>query len=193
MIDLLKLLEIYLNRKDKFKKIEERSERRVTYFAEISDINNDTDMTDHQKKVLKNSAAQKLAGSLLVDFELVDYFSKHPDFNNFDVIAPLVAFWDETLIKTYDENLVLIKLELDPKAHRKEKKNIKLSICFFAFASVYFFMTSNSIIKYISTNFYISETVLGLFFALILLIITGLIFFFSTLHMALADLKRLVK
>ncbi|MEJ5034908.1 hypothetical protein WH243_14695 [Acinetobacter sp. MYb177] len=192
-MDFLKLLELYLNRKDKFKKVEERAERRKAYFKEISEIDGNTEIPINQKKAFKNSAAQKLTGSMLVNFALVDYYSKHPDFNNFDVIAPLVAFWDDALIKTYDQNLDLVKLEIDPVAYKKESRNLKATICLLIFASLYFFIASNSMINYFSTNFYISQSIVGIVYILLTLVIVGLIFFIVTLHLTLVDLKRLVK
>ena len=62
---------------------------------------------------MKNSAAQKLTGSGLVTYELVDYYYKNPNFVNFEIIAPIVAFWDQTLIKTYDDKEQIIKLEFN--------------------------------------------------------------------------------
>lgn len=193
MIELTKLIELYLNRKDKFKKAEERLKRREVYFEEIASIEKNQNLDSDQKRAMKNSAAQKLTGSGLATYEFVDYYSRNPNFINFEILSPMVAFWDQTLIKTYDDEKRIIKLELNRKAYWKEK-----ILSFFSCASLglgIFFLTKygHVFINLISSNFFISSQIIGIAYLIFILGLIGLLLFFGFLFLTLIDLKRLVK
>lgn len=68
MIDLMKAIELFINRKDKFKKAEERATRREVFFKEIAELDNNESLDEDRKRAMKNSAAQKLTGSGLVTY-----------------------------------------------------------------------------------------------------------------------------
>ena len=193
MIDFTKLLELYISRKDKYLKSDERAKRRSEYFKEISEIESDTKMSSEEKRARKNSAAQKLTGSGLASQEIVDYYYRHSDFINFETIAPIVGFWEQILIKKYDEQNRIIKLQLDTKKYFKE---IGLSIgstiifIFVFFLSIKF---GNTFVNFMVTNLHLSKS----FFGILYLILISPLFFMSLfmlyLFLNLSDLNRLVK
>lgn len=193
MIDLTKLLELYISRKDKFAKSEDRAKRRLEYFSEISGIESDTEMSSDEKRARKNSAAQKLTGNGLASYDLVDYYFRHPDFINFEVIAPIVGFWDQVLIKTTDENGRIAKLDLNKKAYFKEVTIGILSFIIFTLIFLVLISLGNGFINYMVSNFYISKSILGIVY---LILISPFLFFplfMFYLFLNLTDLKRLVK
>ncbi|WP_312586420.1 hypothetical protein [Acinetobacter sp.] len=193
MIDITKLIEIYISRKDKFKKAEERLKRREAYFEEISAIEKNQNLDPYQKRAMKNSAAQKLAGSGLATYEFVDYYCRHPDFINFEVISPMVAYWDQTLIKTYDEGERIVKLEFNKKAYWKEMIFSFISWLFVLVGLIFFAIQANVIINLISSNYYINKNIVGIAYLIFILGLVGITLFFGFLFLTLLDLKRLVK
>ncbi|MCH7333850.1 hypothetical protein [Acinetobacter modestus] len=195
MIDLGKLLEIWISRKDKFKKAEDRAKRREDFFNEIKLIEAEAkDGLDQSiVRAKKNSAAQKLTGSGLVTYELVEYYLRHPNFINFEILSPMVGFWENVILKTYDEENKLIKIEIKRSAYRKE-----LFLCF-ATCIFYFFIiwlllqVAHGTIKYLAYNLHISESLVGMIYSVVPLLFFCLIVFFSFLFLTLLDLERLVK
>lgn len=193
MIDFMKLIEIFINRKDKYKKAEERSKRREMYFDEITSIENNPNLDANQKRALKNSAAQKLTGSGLATYEFLDYYYRHPDFINFEILSPMVAFWDQTLIKTYDNEKRIIKLEFNESAYWKELSFAFLSCIFLLAGLTFFAKQGNAIINFISSNYYINTNIIGVAYLIFILGLIGITLFFGFLFLTLLDLKRLVK
>ncbi len=193
MIEITKLIELYINRKDKFKKADERLSRRQEYFKEIQLIEANKDLNSNEKRALLNSAAQKLTGSGLVTFEFADYYLRHPSFINFEIISPMVAFWDQMLIKTYDEKQKIIKLEINRVKYVKEIASALFSSLFMAIVIFIFVRNGNQIINYLSDNFYVSKSFLGLAYLLFILLLVGLFILFNFIFLTLSVLKRLVK
>ncbi|MDQ9819251.1 hypothetical protein RFY44_10195 [Acinetobacter bereziniae] len=193
MIEITKLIELYINRKDKFKKADERLSRRQEYFKEIQLIEANKDLNSNEKRALLNSAAQKLTGSGLVTFEFADYYLRHPSFINFEIISPMVAFWDQVLIKAYDEKQKIIKLEINRVKYVKEIASALFSSLFMAIVIFIFVRNGNQIINYLSDNFYVSKSFLGLAYLLFILLLVGLFILFNFIFLTLSDLKRLVK
>jgi len=193
MIDLTKLIELYINRKDKFKKLEERGKRRVNYFKEIAEIDADKDITLEEKRARKNSAAQKLIGNGLATQELVDYYFRHPEFVNFEIIAPIVGFWDQVLIKIYDEDRKIIGLQLNQKLYFKELTMAVSSLILFAFIFIALIYFGNGFINFMAANFYISKSILGVAYLVLVSPIFLMFLFMVYLFLNLTDLKRLVK
>ncbi|MCH7294100.1 hypothetical protein [Acinetobacter higginsii] len=195
MIDINKLIEVWITRKDKFKKADERAKRREDFFKEIKLIEDEEkdglDLSIVRAK--KNSAAQKLTGSGLVTYEFVDYYLKNPNFINFEIISPMVAFWDETIQKTYDSENKIIKIEIKPWTFRKE-----LLFCFLACAFNFFMIwltlhLASGTIKYLAYSLHLSESLIGLVYSILPLFFFCLVIFFGVLFLTLTDLKRLVK
>ncbi|MGC3818636.1 hypothetical protein [Acinetobacter sp. G11] len=193
MIDITKLIEIYISRKDKFKKAEERLKRRETYFEEISAIEINQNLNPSQKRAMKNSAAQKLAGSGLATYEFIDYYCRHPNFINFEIISPMVAYWDQTLIKTYDDEEKIIKIEFNKMAYWKEKLLSFFSCILLLIGLIFFAVQGNSIINFISSNYYINTNIIGIAYLIFILGLLGIFLFFGFLFLTLLDLKRLIK
>ncbi|AYA04577.1 hypothetical protein BEN74_18490 [Acinetobacter sp. WCHAc010034] len=193
MIDLMKAIELFINRKDKFKKAEERATRREVFFKEIAELDNNESFDADRKRAMKNSAAQKLTGSGLVTYELVDYYYKNPNFVNFEIIAPVVAFWDQTLIKTYDDKEQIIKLEFNRWAYRKEQL-MALSSCMIMLLALWFFFNyGHAAIHAISSNLYISQSIVAIAYCILLLGLMSGFIFATFLFLTLMDLKRLIK
>jgi hypothetical protein len=142
---------------------------------------------------MRNSAAQKLTGNGLATYEFVDYYCRHPNFINFEIISPMVAFWDQTLIKTYDDEKRIIKLEFNNWEYKKERIMCFLT-CVFLLLGIFFFLRNgNTFINYISSNFYVSQSIVGIAYLIFILGFVWLFLFFGYLLLTLIDLKRLVK
>lgn len=193
MIDFTKLIELYISRKDKFTKSEDRAKRRLEYFKEISSIKSNDAMSLDEKRARKNSAAQKLTGNGLASQDIVDYYFRHPEFINFEVVAPIVGFWDQVLIKTLDENGNILKLELNLKRYSKEVVMAIISLIFFAFTFLLLLSLGNGFINHIASNFYISKTVVGIAYLIAISPLLLMFLFLFYLFLNLTDLKRLVK
>lgn len=118
---LWKAFELYLNRKDKFIKAEERLKRRLAFFEEVKKLDENNDLDENEKRSIRNSLAQIVCGSRLVDYELVEYYLKNKNFRNFEVIAPIVAFWDESIIKELDETGKIKEIKINERKYIQEK------------------------------------------------------------------------
>ncbi|UUM26656.1 hypothetical protein NQU59_13280 [Acinetobacter colistiniresistens] len=66
--------------------------------------------------------AQIVCGSGLVDYELVEYYQKNKNYRNFEVIAPIVAYWDESITKELDETGKIKKIQINEKNMPKKKE-----------------------------------------------------------------------
>ena len=193
MIDLTKLLELYISRKDQFSKAEARAERRLKYFKEILEIDANNEISIEEKRARKNSAAQKLTGNALTSQELVDYYYRHPDFINFEVIAPIVGFWDQVLIKATDESGRITKLDLNIKTYSKEVMMAIASMIVFTFIFLVLLSFGNGFVNYMVSNFYISKSILGIVYLILISPFLFMSLFMFYLLLNLTDLKRLVK
>ena len=193
MIDFTKLIELYISRKDKFIKSDDRAKRRNVYFSEISEIEKSTEMSLEEKRARKNSAAQKLTGNGLASQELVDYYFRHPDFINFEMIAPIVGFWDQVLIKTMDDNGRITKLDLNLKIYSKEVVMAISSMIFFAFIFLTLLTLGNWFINYMAMSFYISKSIMGVAYLILISPIFFMFLFIFYLLLNLTDLRRLVR
>ncbi|UTO20590.1 hypothetical protein NGC85_05780 [Acinetobacter sp. Z1] len=190
---LIKLIEVLLGRKDKFKKAEDRFLRRKEYFKDVKEIQDDLTTSDEVKRALLNSAAQKLTGSPRSTYELVNYYFNHKRYVNFEAVAPSVWFWEESVSKVYDENNELIKVEINQNGFKKERRNLRISFYFLFFATIYFLIFGNLMANYIAKNFYISNQITGLVlicFLLFLFIATVIV---GILKLSHQDLPKLVE
>ncbi len=193
MIDLIKLIEIFLGRKDKFRKAEERYQRRIEFFKNVKEIKEDDSTTEEVKRALLNSAAQKLTGSSRSTYELVNYYFHHKSYVNFEAVAPSVWFWEDSISKIYDDTNELVKVEINKKGFNKEQRNLRISFYFLFFVTIYFLIFGNSIINYLAKSFFISKNIVG-----IVLICMFSFFFCMTvlvgiLKLSHKDLPRLVQ
>lgn len=193
MIDITKLIELYISRKNKFVKSEERANRRNEYFNEINQIEAQASMSLEEKKARKNSAAQKLTGNGLTSHELVDYYYRKQDFINFEIIAPIVGLWDQVLIKIYDEDGTLIELQLNKRKYAKELVLAIVSLIFFAFIFLLLLAIGKGFIEYFAGNFFINKSVMGISYLVFISPVLGMFLFILYLLLNLTDLKRLVK
>lgn len=190
---LIKLIEVLLGRKDKFKKAEDRFLRRKEYFKDVKEIQDDLTTSDEVKRALLNSAAQKLTGSPRSTYELVNYYFNHKSYVNFEAVAPSVWFWEESVSKVYNENNELIKVEINQNGFKKERRNLRISFYFLFFATIYFLIFGNLMANYIAKNFYISNQITGLVligFLLFLFIATVIV---GILKLSHQDLPKLVE
>lgn len=193
MIDFTKLIELYISRKDRFVKSDDRAKRRADYFKEISEIEASAEMSQEEKRARKNSAAQKLTGNGLASQELVDYYFRHPDFINFEIIAPIVGFWDQVLIKAIDDDGKITKLELDPKAYRKEVGLASGSLLMTSLFFLLLFNWGSGFINFMANNYYLGKGVVGIAYLVLISPVLMLFMFVFYLLLNLLDLKRLVK
>ncbi|ENV64247.1 hypothetical protein F949_01636 [Acinetobacter junii NIPH 182] len=166
---LVKLIEILLNRKDKFKKADERYERRIEFFSKVKLINEDETLSPEIRKALLDSAAQKLTGSPRGGYEIVEYFINTKKFINFEIVAPSVWFWDESIEKVYDQNQKLIDIKLNEKGYKKEKNYLGFTVFFFFSITIFLMLSANNLINFIDANLYIGKQILGVFMVFIIL------------------------
>lgn len=189
----VKLIEILANRKDKFKKADERYDRRIEFFRRVKEIDDDASLTPEIRKALLDSAAQKLTGSPRGGYEVVDYFIRNGKFINFEIIAPSVWFWDESIEKIYDENNKLVNIELNEKGYKKERRHLALSVFVMLMMTVFYILLGNKFINFISANFYINTFVLGIFFIGVILFFFGMAILMGVLFMTHIELPDLLK
>lgn len=189
MIDLNKFLEIWISRKDKFKKADERANRRNDYFNEIKKIDSDTDLDEDQKRVLKDSAAQKLTGSSLVTHQFVSYFLRNNYSSNFEIIAATVAFWG-SCISFYDlEDGYITRIEIHNVNYW-----CNLLMCFISCVGlgallVFLILNGGEVVNFLSTHYHISATIFGAIYLGFVLIIFFIVLFFFYLYITLLEVK----
>ncbi|WP_312049214.1 hypothetical protein [Acinetobacter courvalinii] len=190
---LIKLIELFMGRKDKFKKAEDKFLRRKEFFKDVKEIQEDKTTSDVEKRALLNSAAQKLTGSPRSTYEIVNYYLNHKSYVNFEAVAPSVWFWEESVTKTYDDDNQLIKIEIDKNGFKKERRNLRFSFYFLFSATMYFLIFGNLMANYLANNFYMSKQITGLVligFFLFLFISTVVV---GILKLSHQDLPRLVE
>ena len=190
---LWKAFELYLNRKDKFIKAEERLKRRLTFFEEVKKLDESNDLDEHEKRAIRNSLAQIVCGSGLVDYELVEYYQKNKNYRNFEVIAPIVAYWDESITKEFDETGKIKQIQINEKKYAEEKRNMIASTAFLFFLVLLFLNRYEQIINALVSTFHMDSYIVLYFCGALFMIITFLAFFAFYGVMVVFDLRRLVK
>ena len=190
---LWKAFELYLNRKDKFIKAEERLKRRLTFFEEVKKLENNNDLDEQEKRVVRNSLAQIVCGSRLVDYELVEYYYRHKKFRNFEVIVPIVAFWDESIVKEYDSSGKIELIKIEEKKYRAEKTNSISSLVFISGIAIVFILfyqrVIDAFVQVFHMDSYIALYVCGALFLLINFLVLFAIYGVLTVF----DLRRLIE
>ena len=187
---ILKIIELFLtHHKNKFKKIEAVLERRQNFIDEVKKIEQNEDLTDDEKRALKNACAQLVCGSRLVNYELVDYYFRNKKFRNFEIIAPTIAFWEDVVFKEYDENGKIKSIKIHKKNHNRERNYIVFS--FFLTIFIDLIVTKNHdwvvnfLIKYLPLNIAIADII----FVIILLPLLYLTWLALLGMMTIIDLK----
>lgn len=190
---LWKAFELYLNRKDKFIKAEERLKRRLTFFEEVKKLENNNDLDEQEKRAIRNSLAQIVCGSRLVDYELVEYYYRHKKFRNFEVIVPIVAFWDESIVKEYDSSGKIELIKIEEKKYRAEKTNSISSLVFIFGIAILFILfyqrVIDAFVRVFHMDSYIALYVCGALFLLINFLVLFAIYGVLTVF----DLRRLIE
>lgn len=188
----LQLIEIFIRRKDKFNKAEDRARRRDKYFTEIKAIDQNPNFDEDQKRVLKDSAAQNLTGSSLVTHQFVNYFLRKNYSSNFEISAATVAFWG-SCIYFYDlEDGYITRIEIN-----KFNYWCNLFMCFITCSGlgvvlVLLVLNGGEAVNFLSTNYHISATIIGaLYLGLVFLILCISVFFFY-LYTTLLEVKSSV-
>lgn len=190
---LWKIFELYLNRKDKFTKANERLERRLNFLNQVKEINANEQIDANEKRAIKNGLAQIVCGSRLVDYDLVDYYYRNKKFRNFEVIAPLVAYWDESIIKEFDEAGILKKIIIDEKKYKVEKQNMISTCIFFLIMNLIIFIFYQGFIGFFVNIFHMDPYVSLYLCGILFLSVTFLVFFTFYGILTLYDLRRLVR
>ncbi|MHA3052613.1 hypothetical protein [Acinetobacter sp. ANC 4640] len=187
---LFKIIELFLtHHKNKFKKIEAVLERRQNFIDEVKKIEQNANLNDDEKRALKNSCAQLVCGSRFVSFELVDYYFRNKKFKNFENITPMVAFWEVTIEKEYDEKGNIKSIKINKKNHKKETSYMVFTFLFISFIDWMFIKNHdwivNLLIKYLPLNIAIADIIFVVLLAP-LIYLTWLAFFGM---MTIIDLK----
>jgi len=190
---LWKAFELYLNRKDKFIKAEERLKRRLAFFEEVKKLHENNDLDEHEKRSIRNSLAQIVCGSRLVDYELVEYYQKNKNFRNFEVIVPIVAFWDESIIKEYDESGRIKSLKIDEKKYSQEKRNTAFTLIYIFLVAILFIIFYQRVINVFVSTFHMDSYIALYVCGAIFLLISFFVIFALYGVMTVIDLRRLVK
>lgn len=190
---LWKFFELYLNRKDKFTKAKEGLDRRLSFLDEVKKVNAKDDIDENEKRAIKNSLAQIVCGSRLVDFELVDYYYRNKNFRNFEIITPLVAYWDESIIKEFGENGKIKNIVIDEKKYASEKRNMIGTFVFFFIVNILFIIFYQMVIGVFVTVFHMDSYIALYVCGILFLLITFLVLFTFYGILALYDLRRLVR
>lgn len=190
---LWKAFELYLNRKDKFIKAEERLKRRLAFFEEVKKLDENNDLDEHEKRSIRNSLAQIVCGSRLVDYELVEYYQKNKNFRNFEVIVPIVAFWDESIIKEFDETGKIKQIKINEKKYIQEKIYMIFSNLFVFFVALLFLINYERVMNVFVSTFHMDSYFALYVCGFLFLIITFLVLFAFYGVMVVFDLRRLVK
>ena len=190
---LWKFFELYLNRKDKFTKANERLDRRLKFLNQVKEINVNEEIDDNEKRAIKNGLAQIVCGSRLVDYDLVDYYYRNKKFRNFEVIAPLVAYWDESIIKEFDEAGILKKIIIDEKKYKVEKQNMISTCIFFLIMNLIIFIFYQWFIGFFVKIFHMDPYVALYVCGVLFLSVTFLVLFTFYGILPLYDLRRLVR
>lgn len=187
---ILKIIELFLtHHKNKFKKIEAVLERRQNFIDEVKKIEQNEDLTDDEKRALKNACAQLVCGSRLVNYELVDYYFRNKNFRNFEIIAPIIAFWEDAISKEYDEDGKIKSIKINNKKHFWERIYMIVTFLFILLIDGIFIKNHdwvvNLLIKYLPLNIAIADIIFVVLLAP-LLYLTWLAFFGM---MTVIDLK----
>lgn len=188
---ILKIIELFLtHHKNKFKKIEAVLERRQNFIDEVKKIEQNEDLTDDEKRALKNACAQLVCGSRAVNYELVDYYFRNKNFRNFEIIAPTIAFWEDAVSKEYDENGKIKSIKINAEKYKNERKNMLGTYIFTLLFIGWFCFSYNTfahlLIKFLHVNLIASDYILVTIFFILLF------FSFWALYGVLSvyDLKR---
>lgn len=190
---LWKAFELYLNRKDKFLKAEERLNRRLTFLEEVKKVNANNNLDEHEKRAIRNSLAQIICGNRLVDYDLVDYYYRNKNFRNFEVIAPIVAFWDESIIKEYDELGRIRSLKIDEKKYSQEKRNTAFILSYMFLVAILFIIFYQRVINIFVSTFHMDSYIALYVCGTLFLLINFLVLFAIYGVLTVLDLRRLIE
>lgn len=186
-----KILLLFIERKDKYKHAEEKLQRRVDYFKELKTLE-DSNLDEDEKRARRNAIAQRLVGSQLVSFELVDYLIKNKNINNFEIVAKTLALWDTSLKIDRNDDKKIIEITLKKWGFFKEKIMLNFTLCFGIFIFILSMYSFKSSTLWIKNAFLIPEYIAVIFMLCIVLglLIVSVFLFITTV--VLFDLKRIV-
>ncbi|PVZ90084.1 hypothetical protein C9426_01520 [Serratia sp. S1B] len=187
-----KILVLFLERKSKFKRAEERLTRREEFFDGIKKIDN-LDIEEYQKHARRNGLAQTLVGSRLVSYRLVDFVSRNKNIVNFETVSKDLAFWDTSLNIERDNDRNIIGITLNEDEYKKEKRMMLLTLFFNICVFLYSLYTYKISLLWLENYLLIPDYIAKIFLLIlsVLLMTTSFLLFISI--MILFDLKRIVE
>ncbi len=187
-----KILLLFVERKNKFQRAEEKLERRIKYFEDIKAID-DLNVDEAEKRARKNTAAQALVGSEIVSYRLIEFLIKNKNIINYEIVAKTLALWDTSLKIDKNEDNQITGIYLNNFKFIKEKAILSLTLLLVIFLfifSIYIFKENVLWVKYaLMLPEYIS--IMLMMSLTVGLLIVG-VFLFITL-IVLFDLKRIVE
>lgn len=186
-----KILELYSARKDKFKKAEEKLERRVRYFEELKEIDS-SDIDEIQKHARKNGLSQVLVGSPLVSYNLINYVAGNKKIVNFETVAKTLAFWDTCLNIERDQDRNITNISLNQKEYKKEQRMMILTFLLSAGLFLKFLYGFQPITYWLKSHLLLPQYGAIIITLIATLILLGLALFLLVGILVLVDLERIV-
>lgn len=186
-----KILLLFVERKNKFQNAEEKLERRVKYFEDIKAID-DLNVDDAEKRARRNAIAQRLVGSQLVSFELVEYLIKNKNINNFEIVAKTLALWDTSLQIYRNQDKKITGIRINTWGFIKEKLMLIITLLFSIFMigfSIYIFKNN---VTWLKNAMMLPEYISIIVMILLVLGFMVLATFLCITTIILFDLKRIV-
>lgn len=187
-----KLLLLFIERKDKYKHAEEKLQRRVDYFKELKTLE-DSNLDEDEKRARRNAIAQRLVGSQLVSFELVDYLIKNKNINNFEIVAKTLALWDTSLKIDRNDDKKITGIGLNTWGFRKEKLMLIITLLFSIFMIVFSIYIFKYNVIWLKSAMMLPEYISIIAMVLLVLGFIALAIFLCITTIILFDLKRIIE
>lgn len=186
-----KILLLFVERKNKFQNAEEKLERRVKYFEDIKAID-DLNVDDAEKRARRNAIAQRLVGSQLVSFELVDYLIKNKNINNFEIVAKTLALWDTSLKIDRNKDNQITGIDLNNCEFVKEKTMLSITLLLAIFLFIFSIYIFKKNVLWLKGALMLPEyiPIIVMISLIVGLLTVGLFLFITTI--VLFDLKRII-
>jgi len=187
-----KIILLFLERKNKFKSAEDRYNRRAKYFDNLKIIT-DLNINEFEKRALRNSAAQELAGSQLISYELMHYLLENKNITNFEIISKNLVLWDNCLDIIRNKNNQIVGISLNNKTYIKEKITMFFLSSFMVFFLFIFILTFKKNVLWLQNAILLPEHISIIILISLFLLLLLFILFFYFITIMLFDLKRIVK
>lgn len=148
--------------------------------------------SEDEKRARRNALAQRLVGSQLVSFELVDYLIKNKNINNFEIVAKTLALWDTSLKIDRNDDKKITGIGLNTWGFRKEKLMLIITLLFSIFMLVFSIYIFKYNVIWLKSTMMLPEYISIIAMILLVLGFIALAIFLCITTIILFDLKRIV-